>query len=165
MDDESLGWAVFDGDTAGLRGMLLSGADPNVVDDGTPLVELAVRFGRIGVLRVLVEFGGTLDVPSLLHNVVAGRELPDMLLVLLELGADVNARDSAGWMPLHFASAYGYEGSARALLDAGADITAITREGLTAAEIAQRNGHGTLASLLVHRASYPVVPPQTEPPT
>nr|WP_245674824.1 hypothetical protein [Herbidospora cretacea] len=89
MDDESLGWVVFDGDTAGLRAMLLSGADPNVVDDGTPLVELAVRFGRIGVLRILAEFGATLDVPSLLHNVVAGRELPDMLLVLLELGADV----------------------------------------------------------------------------
>ncbi|GAA1007667.1 hypothetical protein GCM10009556_019550 [Acrocarpospora pleiomorpha] len=150
MSDESLGWAVFDGDTAGVRAILLDGADPNAVDeDGTPLVELAVHYRRTDVLRVLVEFGANLDVPSLLHNLVAGQDLPDMLPVLLELGADANARDSTGWMPLHFVSAYGYQGSARVLLNAGAEINAITSEGLTAAEIAQRNGHGALVTLLV----------------
>ncbi|WP_214108137.1 ankyrin repeat domain-containing protein [Acrocarpospora catenulata] len=161
MSDESLEWAVFDGDTAEVRAMLLGGgADPNAVnEDGTSLVKLAVSYCHHGVLRVLVEFGATLDVPSLLHNLVSGRDLPDMLPVLLELGADANARDSAGWMPLHFASAYGYEGSARVLLDAGAEINATTSGGLTAAEIARRNGHDALASLLVHASTSRTSPP------
>ncbi|GAB1822874.1 ankyrin repeat domain-containing protein [Herbidospora sp. RD11066] len=144
MIDESLAWAVFDGDLPTVRTMLATGADPDAVDeDGTTLVELAVSYRHADVLRLLVESGATLAVPSLLHNLVAGRDLPEMLPILLELGADANARDAAGWTPLHFAAADGYEGSARLLIAAGAEADAVTDTGLTPAEVARRNHRGT----------------------
>jgi ankyrin repeat protein len=71
-----------------------------------------------------------------LHGVVAGGDLPRMLPVLVEWGADVRAVDSHGWTVLHVAGAYGYVGSTRLLLDAGADLAARTPGGLTPA------GHG-----------------------
>lgn len=47
-------------------------------------------------------------------------------------GADVNAKDSNGLMPLHWAAPDGYVNIVRALLSAGAKVDAKTKEGWTA---------------------------------
>lgn len=48
--------------------------------------------------------------------------------LLIELGADVNAVGEDGYTPLHIAAVKGHKKAARALLKAGADIDARTRE-------------------------------------
>lgn len=151
---ERLEWAVYDDDVATVRKLLAAGALANAVDEfGTPLVTLAVSRCSGGALRALVEYGGRLDIASyerrpLLHNVISGQDLPEMLPLLLELGADARSVDSHGWTALHVAAAYGYAGSARLLLKAGADPTARTSNGLTPADMAMTNGHHNLAEVL-----------------
>jgi ankyrin repeat protein len=83
-----------------------------------------------------------------LHGVIIGRDLPAMLPLLLELGADVRAVDFHGWTALHVAAAYGYARSARLLLDAGVDPEARTPNGLTPADMAMTNGHHDLSETL-----------------
>ena len=58
-----------------------------------------------------------------LHEAVK-RDNLDAVRLLLELGADVNARDRDGDTPLHEAATWGRPEIARLLLDAGADVNA-----------------------------------------
>ncbi|MCC7417904.1 MAG: ankyrin repeat domain-containing protein [Acidobacteria bacterium] len=53
-----------------------------------------------------------------------------------ELGADVNARDSDGYTPLHHAAARGDNELIKYLVSKGADVTAVARSGQTVADMA-----------------------------
>jgi ankyrin repeat protein len=55
-----------------------------------------------------------------LHAAAAGKHA-DIVKLLLDHGADANARQHGGWAPLHSAAQNGDLESARALTDAGAD--------------------------------------------
>lgn len=67
---------------------------------------------------------------------------------LIRLGNDVTATDEDGWTALHHAAVHGYIANARLLLNAGADASARTNHGLTAAELASTNQHAKLAKTL-----------------
>jgi ankyrin repeat protein len=134
-----------------MRVLLEAGADPDVrsgLADGS-LLAAAVRAGREDAVRLLVEFGARRDALNAeLHHLVCSGAQPPLLAVVLELGAAVDGRDTDGWTPLHWAAAHGYAASARRLLAAGADPAATTPARLTAADLAARNGHDTLAERL-----------------
>ena len=85
----------------------------------------ACQAGDLAELKVLLEQEPTLvrernEGSTALHLTVAH---PDCVRLLLERGADPNARDSGdNAYPLHFAAGGGYLESVRALLDAGGDV-------------------------------------------
>jgi ankyrin repeat protein len=58
-----------------------------------------------------------------LHAAAAGQHA-EIVKLLLDRGANANARQHGGWAPLHSAAQNGDLESARALLDAGADVSA-----------------------------------------
>jgi Ankyrin repeats (3 copies) len=49
----------------------------------------------------------------------------EVVIILLENGADINARDVSGWTPLHDAAASGFSCVVRTLLDKDADMTMV----------------------------------------
>ena len=51
--------------------------------------------------------------------------------LLLEKGADVNAKNNDGWTPLHWASENGHEAIVSLLLEKGADVNAKDNDGET----------------------------------
>ncbi|MFG1771733.1 ankyrin repeat domain-containing protein [Nocardia salmonicida] len=60
---------------------------------------------------------------------------------------DVNAADSQGWTPLHFAAQDAHPAAIERLLDAGADIDALTEKGWPAVYLAAlASGNGGLDS-------------------
>ena len=62
--------------------------------------------------------------------------LPTMRFLVEELGADVNARDINGYTPVHHAAARGDNEMILYLVEQGADVTAVARNGRTTADMA-----------------------------
>jgi len=121
--------AIF-GDAAEIE-KLLAG-DRSLVNalspDGWFPLHLAAHFGHPDAVLVLLNKGAKVDATSTnamrnmaLHAAAAGRA-PTVAKLLLDAGADVNARQTGGWTPLHSVAQSGDVEFARILTEAGADI-------------------------------------------
>jgi ankyrin repeat protein len=71
----------------------------------------------------------------------------------IEMGANVNARDSTGWTPLYMASMGRNIDIVRALLDANAIVDAQTDFGATPLVIAIKNNSLSISKLLIDRGA------------
>jgi ankyrin repeat protein len=123
------------------------------VDGFTPL-GLASFFGHEEAARILLDFGADPRRPSRnemrvapLHSAVARRSL-GVARLLLDRGADVNARQAGGFTPLHGAAADGDRAMAELLVERGGDPAVRDEGGRTPAEIATTGGHDALADWL-----------------
>ena len=75
----------------------------------------------------------------------------DLVVFLLQHGADVNAKTDQGYMPLHLAAhPWWAENTSiiQTLLDHGADKSACTEAGAAPIEIARRAGYAESVALL-----------------
>jgi ankyrin repeat protein len=82
-----------------------------------------------------------------LHSAAAAGRA-DIVQLLLESGADANARQQGGFIALHAAAQNGDHAMVKLLLDHGADAAAATDDGRTAADIADAAGHPEVVALL-----------------
>lgn len=132
------------------RGRLI---DSHSKDGFTPLA-LASFFGNTDVAEFLVNQGANVELPATnpmlvapIHAAVAGKHRA-IARMLVENGANVNARQQHGWAPLHAAAQNGDEELVRLLLDNGADREVRSEGGQTPLDLAMINGHGSVARLL-----------------
>jgi ankyrin repeat protein len=75
--------------------------------------------------------------------------------VLVEVGADLEAKSSTGITPLMFAIRAGHIPTTLALLDLGANLTALAPDGTTSLGLAIINAHWELAAALLDRGADP----------
>ena len=68
--------------------------------------------------------------------------------LLIDKGADVNAKNNDGWTALIWASRNGYTEIAKLLIDKGADVNAKNNYVWTALMLASRNGYKKVVELL-----------------
>ncbi|XP_041073393.1 ankyrin repeat and SOCS box protein 3 isoform X3 [Carcharodon carcharias] len=135
--------------------LLKAGADPNAVtnENITPLF-LATEKGHIAVARTLLRHGARINGPhsaclwSVLHQ-AAYQEHLDILMLLLEKGADKEARDDYGITPLFLAAQYGKLESLRVLLQHGSNVNCQAFDKATPLFIAAQEGHTECVELLL----------------
>ena len=165
-----------------VEALLEAGADPNTsLPEGETVLMAAARSGNVEVLRLLLAGGADLAARESWRGQTAlmwaaGENHGAAVLTLVELGADVNERSTAGWSSLLFAVRAGQVEAVQALLEAGADVNDTIRplhpeeappesqeanqyrrggrpDGTSALVIAVTNGHFSLAQYLVEQGA------------
>jgi ankyrin repeat protein len=114
--------------------------------DGESPVMAAVYRGHREVVAALLEAGAEVDV----FAAAATGRTEDLRRALKEAAA-VNAYAYDGWTPLHLAAFFGRTDAARVLLEAGADVHAVSRNSLTNTPLhaAAAGKHSEVALLLL----------------
>ena len=132
--------------------------DPASIDawspDGNTPLGLASFFARTTTVRLLLDRGANVLAAARnymkvqpLHAAVSSRN-PEIVALLLERGADPNARQQVGYTPLMGAAASGKRTLVDPLLESGADPALKAEDGKTAADVARDHGHPDLATEL-----------------
>jgi hypothetical protein len=125
--------------------------------DGFFPLGLAAFFGH----RAIVEFllNNSADVRAAarnaqkvtaLHGAVARRDV-EVVKLLLEHGADANAKQERGFVPLHDAAANGNLALVQLLVSHGARIDSRSEDGQTPGEMAAERGHVEVAEWLAEK--------------
>jgi ankyrin repeat protein len=113
---------------------------------GESPVMAALYRGHHQVVAALVDAGAEIDI----FAAAATGRLDDLRRGLKDRGA-VHAYAYDGWTPLHLAAFFGHVDAARALLQAGADVHAVSRNALTNTPLhaATAGKHSGVALLLL----------------
>ncbi|MCJ1261200.1 Ankyrin-2 [Lobaria immixta] len=166
------------GHEAVMRLLLEKGMDINAKDYlGWTALHLAARSGHEAVVRLLLNRGADLEATTLQEVAWSGRKavvaplvpLPtfdlatttlqeaarggheDVVRLLLNKGADLEAKNSLGWTSLHLAARHGHEATVRLLLEKGADLEAKNSIERTAVQEAARHGYEAMVQLLLEK--------------
>jgi ankyrin repeat protein len=118
--EDKLVWAVHTGDKASIQHLIGEGADVNKIIffktriiETTPLWEAVTR-GHLSILRLLLEQGADVNQkkeydyePTILHHAVSLlHHRPQVIKLLLDNGANPNAKNSEGEAPLVYLIKY-----------------------------------------------------------
>ncbi len=87
-----------------------------------------------------------------LHFAAANGDV-ELVKLLLDRGAEINAATQDGWTALHFACLRGDEGLVKLLLDRGVDVNTKTTSGVSALSIATSEGDREIVELLLDRGA------------
>ena len=144
------------GDPDRLTGLL--DADPALASsysaDGFTALHFAAFFGHPEVVSLLLRRGAEVDAfgrgwmtGTALHSAVSRKHAAAVRL-LVDAGANPDARQSSGWTPMHSAATNADVASAGILLGAGADASATNDEGRTVLDMAEERGDAATIELI-----------------
>lgn len=147
--------AIERSDLVLLRMLLACGLDPNTVRFSCTPLYIATLLKNTKAIQILLQHEACIDtgnetqLNTALHAAVRNHT-NSIMEILLQYGADVNARNARGITPLQEAAGIGSQEIVKLLLQAGADPNAVSKIGNdTPLLIAAHKGHATIISPLI----------------
>ena len=140
-------WSCSSGSLAVAKLLVRAGAGFGVTDNyGDTCLTIAAYRGHTETVRYLVglkevEVDHTDDDRCTALHLAADKNHADVVQVLIDAGADIEARDNTGYSPLHFACRSGSLDTVKLLVRAGAGVCVTGNDGHTCLTIAAWNGH------------------------
>ena len=127
-----------------------------ILDRGARIdVFAATMLGRVKIVRAFLEeipaihaVRGPHGIPLLSHAIVGGEPAAELVALLIERGADVNAKSAVGMTPLMMAASVGHVEAIDLLLARGADAKLADAKSRTALDWAVQNEHQAAAARL-----------------
>ncbi len=152
--EQALRKAAFDGQNEKVRLILDKGVKTDAPDpDGRTALMMAAFNGHTETIRLLRDRGAIIDTRDAMGRTAlmyaASGPYLETVRLLLEKSADVNRRDTEeDFTALMFATAEGQSGVIQVLLAHGADTKVTDKDGDTALDFAEKNGHQEAAKIL-----------------
>lgn len=119
-------------------------------------LELTAYFGAIDLMKKLLSTQdtslGAAELDRALFSALYNKQI-DALRLLLDMGAEVGAKNHWGGEPLHSAAFWDDAVAARLLLDFGADLNALDGDGCTPLALAAYAGYTDVVQLLLERGA------------
>ena len=149
---EELFDAIAAGDATDVRQLLAADASLARANDGAIMATVFARYMRADeIVRLLVEAGPPLDI----FQAAMIDRAADVGDLLADDPSLAKAYAADGFTALHHAAFYGAPNAARALLDGGADVNAVTKNFLANMPLhaAAAGGHRDVCALLLERGA------------
>ncbi|EKV57225.1 ankyrin repeat-containing protein [Brachyspira hampsonii 30446] len=128
--------ASYIGDTNIVSALLENNADIKARDnvDGSMAIHMASANGNNDVIMMLLaKDSSTINDVDNRGNTplhwAAMKDKPETIKLLMDNGADIEAKDADGWTPLHYAAAFSSLQTVQTLVDLGADKMSKTKDG------------------------------------
>ncbi len=138
--------------------LLENGAKPDIKDsEGYTPLQIACSNGNIAIVEILLSCGANPDLPiehigsTTLHEAVSSGSLEVVEIIYKKMVEknQINAQDSKGWVPLHYACQNGYAAIVDFLLQQHAQVDMQISSGRNALHLAAFEGHTDCAKLLI----------------
>ena len=116
---------------------------------GESALMMAALKGELGGAELLLGRGAAVSLPgwSPIHYAATGPE-PQLVRLLLDRGADIDAASPNGTTPLMMAAQYGSDESVKLLLQRGADLSKHNQRGMGPVDFARLSGREPVVRLL-----------------
>lgn len=146
------------GDVAELQQMLLAGADVNARnEEEATLLMLASYAGNLAMVEALIEAGADVNaqdargwspITRAVYNAEHNRGFAEVVQVLINAGANIEAPITYGVRPLMLAAGYGETAVVEVLLQANAEVLAKNEGGYTALMMVKQKHYVDVVNLL-----------------
>ncbi|MBT8360429.1 MAG: ankyrin repeat domain-containing protein [Deltaproteobacteria bacterium] len=153
--------AAFGGHHAVMKALVVSGADPNALEnDRYDIVTIAAVANDIKTLELALSLGCRADNTTSPYDgtaLIAAAHLghTEVVEILIRAGAPLDHINNLGWTALIEAIVLGNGGwkhidTVKALVEAGSDLKISDRNGQTPMELAKERGYSKIVELLLH---------------
>ncbi len=156
--DTALHIACYHGYYRIARELLRFNADPHACKtDGWIPLFVAIPDNHIKVVELLLRQGKVDPNTQNEHDgdnallMASWNNCPEIVRLLLSMGADPNITTNDGWTPLIAASLLGFNDIADTLIKSGARINTQANDGVTGLYVASQEGHSEVVSLLLNQ--------------
>ena len=155
-----LALACTNGSALVVAKLLQAGADPNASPNGESPLMVAARTGDLETVKVLLAHGAATNAVESERGQTAlmwaaAEAHPAVVKLLIEQGADVQARAKGGFTPVLFGVRKGDKESVAALINAGASPNEKAADGSPLSFVAILNAHYELAAVLLDHGADP----------